>query len=1118
MKDQITSRVPLSRRFSFISRLKASIAILMLCLGLAASAQNITVTGTVQDSTGEPLPGATVLVQGSASGVNTDLNGNFTLPNVNANGTLQVSYVGFNPKTVSINGQTNLTITLSEDSEMLDEVVVVGYGTMKKSDLTGSISTVGTAKLNAKGAPSILENLQGTTPGVNITKSTGRANGGIDVEIRGKASINSDTKPIYVVDGVICSDIDFLNPQDIDRIDILKDASSTAIYGSRATGGVVIVTTKGGLAIERDQPATISYDGYYGVAKAAHLPNLMDGQEFYNYRLMKFNNSIAEIAGYTPQLQPQTIYGMQRGNFGIGQALLQKVAADYSSPYVLKELLERGETYDWPDLILRDAHQQNHYVSVNGASKTTSYHFGAGINNEKGLYDGDESTTYSFKGSVDTRINSVISAGFNLNMAYQEKTYANDDAINHGWYMNPFMIPYNSEGEIIHYPGFKTTYGTDDHQFSGSISPLDLMRNTSHQRKIYRLIGNAYLQLDLLKGLYVKTTFSPSYNSYRDGSFVGYADPNQVGKTYADADLDTSTATAENYTSMGWIWDNMINYQTTIAKDHSINAMGLFSVESSNSEKYTWVANGVLENTDWYNMGSGTTDNDKSKSSYSKGTMLSYAFRLNYAYMGKYLLTGTVRWDGSSKLAEGNKWSSFPSLAVAWRLSEESFLKKYDWLSNAKLRFSYGVTGNNSGISSYASLVGIGGPLYYPWGGVYDQGYYAGGIVDKTLTWERSHEINVGLDFGFLNSRISGSIDWYRKKSDGLLYKVQLPLEAGGVKMNTNIGQVENKGIEIALTTVNIESKDWNWTTSFTFSHNDNKVLQINGIADQVVDGVTNSLFVGKPVNNVYNYVWDGIVTDKPITVPDNDAARAHGFTPGEKVRSCDYYYEVYGLSEGRPIVRDVNGDGQISPEDREILSAEPKWIGSLTSNLSYRLPKNGGELDFSFSIYTRQGGKAYSPFMNGDLFKTSDRGWQKVMVDYYMPQGALVDVDGMNDDGTYINPVYQTETHYGTWPYPNSTVENGAGSSISPVANWDEAKKTIDPSFVKVKNITLGYTFNKNILKHIGCKQARLYFTVTNPFVFTKYLGFDPEWATASLKNDGPSTVTYQIGASIKF
>lgn len=1097
--------------------------LLVLCVGASAHAQNMTVSGTVTDNTGEPLIGATVQVQGTQNATATDIDGNFTLNKVSPTAVLNVSFIGYKTANVQVNGQPQLNITLQEDSEILDEVVVVGYGTMKKSDLTGSVSTIGTEKLNAKGAPSILENLQGTTPGVNITKSTGRANGGIDVQIRGKASINNDTKPIYVVDGVITSDIDFLNPQDIERIDVLKDASSTAIYGSRATGGVIIVTTKGGLAIEREQPASISYDGYYGISKAAHLPNLMNGKEFYHYRLMKSTNSVNDLAKYEPLVQPQTIYGMMAGNAigGLNWALLKTSDSENpnTSPSVLQRMLANNETTDWPDLILRDAHQQNHYLAVNGASKNTSYHFGIGINDETGLYHGDGATTYSFKGSVDTKINKIVSAGFNINMAYQEKTYADDDGVNRAWYMNPFMIPYTEDGLVQHYPGNSATLGSaPSFQFSDAVSPLEYMRNSSHQRKNYRMLGNAYLQLDLIKGLNVKTTFSPSYNSYREGSFTGYENPNRPGETYTGAELSSSTAKAINYTSMGWIWDNMVNYNTTIAKDHSINAMGLFSMEKGTSENYTWVVNDPLKGSDWYNMGSGTTDNESSKSSYSKSTLMSYAFRLNYGYMGKYLVTATMRWDGSSKLADGNKWASFPSVALAWRASEESFLKKFSWLSNAKLRLSYGVTGNNAGVSNYGTMVGIGGPVYYPWGAAYNQGYYANGITDSSLTWEKSKEFNIGLDYGFLNNRITGTIDWYTKNSDGLLYKVQLPLEAGGTTMTTNIGKVQNTGIELALTTVNIENRNWNWTTSFTFAHNKNKVKQINGVADQVVDGATNSLFVGQPVNNVYNYEWIGVVSDKPMTVPDNQAARDHGFTPGETVRSCDYYYEVYGLPEGRAIVRDVDGNGVIDAADRVVKSSEPDWTGSFTSNLSYRLPKNYGEVDFSFSLYTRQGGVVYSPFMGGDLFKTSDRGWGKVMLDYYIPAGTLVDADGMNADGTYINPVYQTVTHYGSWPFPNATLENGCGSIASPQANWDEAKKTVDPSFVKVKNITVGYTFSKNLLKHIGCKHARLYFTVTNPFVFTKYKGFDPEWANASGKNDGPSTVTYQIGASIKF
>lgn len=1099
---------------------KALLTVIAFFMAIPLFAQNVNVSGTVVDETGEPLIGVTVMVAGTSNGTATDLDGNYELKNVPSKGKLVFSYIGYADKTENVNGRTKIDITMTEDSQSLDELVVVGYGVMRKSDLTGSVSTVGTEKLNAKGAVSVLENLQGTVAGVNVTKSTGRANGEINVEIRGKSSINSDTKPMYVVDGVITDNIDFLNSQDIERIDVLKDASSTAIYGSRATAGVIMVTTKGALGMKKEQAPSISYDGYVGISKAARMPNLMSANEFYDYRFYKFGQSINSIAGNSPLLTPQTIYGYVPSGGGLGQCLLQQNQSDITSPYILKELLNEGKTYNWPDLVLRDGIQQNHYVSVSGGSKHTTYNFGIGINNDKGFYKGDESTTYNFKGSMDVRVNKVISAGFNLNAALKENSYANDDAISHIWYMNPFMIPYTEDGEIVHYPGYSGTYGTDGNEFSKAVSPLDLLRNASHERKTYRLLGNVYLKLDLIKGLNFKSTFSPSYSYYRDGQFTGYANPNEPGKTYGGADLETAKATVTNHSNMNWIWDNVLTYSNTIAEDHSINAMGLISAEKGQSENYKWVVANVLENTDWWNMGSGETDNKNSSSSFGQSTMMSYALRLNYGFKNRYLITATMRWDGSSKLAAGHRWHSFPSVAAAWTLTEESFMERAtNVLNNLKLRVSYGITGNNTGVKQYQSLVGIDGPMYYPFYGLgYQNGYFAGGIVDKSLTWETSKEFNVGLDFGFLKNRITGTIDWYVKNSDKLLFDVDLPLEAGGVKMKTNIGKVRNTGIELSLSSVNIETHDWNWTTTLTLAHNSNKVKEINGVSDRYVGGATSSLFIGSPVNNVYAYEWTGIVTDKNMTVPNHQVAIDHGFTPGATVRECDYYYECYGLSEGRAIIKDVNGDGVYGQDDKVIFNSDPNFTGSFTSNLSYRLPRKGGMIDFSFSLYARQGGKVYAPFMNGDLFKTSDRGWQKVMVDYYVPQGALVNCDGINADGTYINPVYQTQTHYGSWPFPNATEADGVGSTNSPANNWNEAKQVVDASFLKVKNISLGYTFDKDILKHIGCKEARVYVNVTNPFVFTNYLGFDPEWAGASVKNDGPSTINYQVGLSIKF
>lgn len=463
MKDIIhqSSALPLTRhgaaeatdrkqwlRFSPAGLWKALLLLLVLCIELPVFGQNIQVTGNVHDEAGEPIIGASVIVVGATTGVATDFDGNFILNNVPANGKLKVTYIGYNPAEVNIKGQTNIDITLVEDSQVLDEVVVVGYGTVKKSDLTGSVGSVDTEKLNAKGAASVLENLQGTTPGVNITKSTGRTNGGIDIEIRGKSSINGDTNPLFVVDGVMCNDIDFLNPQDIERIDVLKDASSTAIYGSRATAGVVMVTTKGGLNVKKDQKTSITYDGYYGISKAARMPEFMDGQQFYNWRISKFTYP----AWATNNFGPQTPYWMTPTSLGLGQALLQKEIANIESPYVLKELMAENKTFDWPSLVTQDGKQQNHYLAVSGSSDSANYHFGIGYNEEEGMYKGDKSSMLSFKGSVDARINKVISAGFTVNAAYTRNKYADDGAIEQAYRVNPFMQAYDDEGNIIHFP------------------------------------------------------------------------------------------------------------------------------------------------------------------------------------------------------------------------------------------------------------------------------------------------------------------------------------------------------------------------------------------------------------------------------------------------------------------------------------------------------------------------------------------------------------------------------------------------------------------------------------------------------------------------------------------
>ena len=1078
----------------------------MICF--VAYAQQ-TVTGTVKDATGEPMIGVTVLLNGQAAAV-TDIDGNFSIK-AEPKDVVKVSYIGYTDQQITVGNKTSLDIVLQEDSQTLNEVVVVGYGTMKKSDLTGSVSSVDTEKLNAKGAASVMGNLQGANPGVNITQSSGRAGSDFNIEIRGKSSINRETTPLYVVDGVICSDIQWLNPQDIERIDVLKDASSTAIYGSRATAGVVMVTTKSGTTVKdsfKESKPTISYDGYYGWVKTARMPKFQDAGEFYRYRFARQtayggNGSLVETAN------PVYVVGANALSFGY--------ILNDDGIYAVKDMLQRGESYDWPGLVTRNGSQQNHFLSVNGGGQNINYHFGAGYNQEKGIYKGDDQRRFNFKGSVDAKLNKIISAGFSVNVANIHNDYANDDAIKYAYRMNPFMRPFKEDGTTYHQPGYVDVYNSagTGNNFTKSLNPLDVMNSTKKERETWRMLGNFYLKFDIIKGLDFKTTFSPNYTYYREGFFGGYVNP----ATNTPWDDDTYNTTdnkneAKLTTNRGfsWTWDNIINYNTRINDIHNIGVMGLFSMMSSNTEKTVWAATNVMENTDWWNLNSGTYNANGSSNSYTENSMISYALRANYGLLDRYLLTATVRWDGSSKFAKDNRWGAFPSVAFAWRASEEEFLKKIDWLSNLKLRLSYGVTGNNDGITNYATQQTVSGPIYYPYGTVYSQGFYPSSIVNKDLKWEKSHEINFGVDFGFLNNRINGSVDIYQKTSKDLLYEVALPLESGGGTMVTNIGSVRNRGVEISLNTVNIQTKDWNWETTLTFAHNKNEVREINGTGDRVISEslTTGSLFVGESVNNVYGFEWAGIVSDRDMVVPNNKASELAGLTPGTVMKEYDYYFQTYKLKEGQPIIADTNNDGEIDNRDRVVKSSDPKWTGSFTSNLSYK------NWDFSFSLYAKVGGKVYSNFLSEYLNIANDRGRMRLNEDWYIPAGTLIDCDGVNADGTYINPVYQTTTHYGDYPYLNYAGSNGGVGALA--TYWDNAKCIVDGSFLKVKNITLGYTFPKEWINKFGCSHLRLYFTVTNPFVITKYQGFDPEWANASLKNDGPSTVTYQIGASIKF
>lgn len=1101
------------------------IALLLALTMIVGAIQAQTISGHVKDATGEDVIGASVLEQGTKNGTVTDFNGNFTLK-LTGKKAIVISYIGMKTQTVNIAGKTSVEVTLEDDNTTLQDVVVVGYGTMKKSDLTGAISSVSTEKLNAKGATTVMENLQGSVPGVNITQSSSRAGGGFDIEIRGKSTLGSNKNPLYVVDGVICDDINFLNPQDIERIDILKDASSTAIYGSRATNGVVIVTTKS--AKEQGKKyakPVIAYEGYYGITKAVRLPEFMDGSEFAQYRHFRYLNAVDGKGSTTLATeQAQNYWGMTPGNYDTAW-----LTRDGHNDSYIKDVINSGKETDWVDLFTRTASQQNHFLSVSGNGGNVNYHFGFGYQNEEGIYVGDKMDRFNLKGTVDAKLNEYLYAGVSFNGAYTDNETIADNAISSAFRLNPVTKAYDDDGNVIINPGMNTSLGTIDNggaQFTSTANPLIDLNNTFYNTKTYQMLANLYVELNPLKGLSLKTTFSPSYISSRAGQFEDV--PSTLRGT---TETSENRASTQNRHKFSWTWDNQVNYNLKL-NDHSIGLMGLFSSSSFNQETYYQEVYGVPSTAMWWNAGQATGSTTVLPTSgYTEWSMLSYAGRLNYSYKDRYLLTATVRWDGSSRFADGHRWGSFPSAALAWRITEEDFMASTkSWLSNLKLRASFGVTGNNyTEGSNYATqVVATGGSYFYGFSdGTGKSVYYPSGIVNQNLTWEKTTEYNIGLDFGFLNGRINGSIDWYNKTSKDLLMSRQLAYEAGGATVIDNIGKVKNTGIEISLTTVNIQNKDWNWTTSVNFSHNHNEILEVNGGTE---DDIANSFFVGESINALYNYTWSGIVSDQSMIVPDTKIARDKGFTPGESVLSRDYYFNCYGWTEGMPIIDDLNGDGAIDQKDKSIIGkSNPTWTGSFNSSLSWK------NIDFSFSIYTKQDYKVYSPFYK-QYTNYGDRGMQHINMDFYIPDGTLLSCD-YDENGNRINEVYQEGTHYGSYPFPNNGVSTGAGagtyafsSNAKDGADNMNSMKTanskgapyqvVDASYWKVKNISLGYTFPKSILEKTKVvRSLRLYVNITNPFVFgTDYKGYDPEWAGASLSAGGISTTTYQFGASIKF
>jgi len=985
------------------------------------------INGVILDAAGLSLPGASILVKGTNNSVSTDLDGKFSIKIDSGDKILVISYIGFDTVEIPIGNKTDFKITLKESSQTLNEVVVVGYGTVKKKDITGAVATVGNKELNRVGATSPMQALQANAAGVNISQKSGSVGTDFSIQIRGANSLSGGS-PLYVVDGIMTDNINFLNPQDIQRIDILKDASSTAIYGSRGSNGVVIVTTHSGEGM-KNRKASITYAGYVGVRDIANMPDFLSSYDE-SVTWTRDRQVARDLVQGTPIVNSPT-YGFPN------------VIGTDGTNYWQEALTNRRGT-DWLGEFLKPSTQQNHFISANGSSETMSYVIGFGYQGDNGNAEGQLYKKYNFKASLDTRPSDKFTIGANINLAYSDRELVSRQGYTQQLFRMPTYAPAKDvNGNTVQSPMIGISNNVNPYAF--------LESNSQYNVEQFNVLTNFYLGYKPAKWISLKSTFSPSATFQRTGEYFDRF-----------ASRSISVARMWNDNRLSYIWDNQLNISKEIGK-HSISYDFIQSSQFDRLVSSFVFGRDVPFQSLWYNVQSAPQRD--ATSGFSKSTLLSFTNRFNYSFNDKYLVTATIRWDGSSKLSEGNKWASFPSGAVAWKIKEESFLKDVSQINDLKLRVSFGYTGNNN-INPYSTQSALNSQTYYDWDGTSANGFLPGALSNSKLTWERTREWNIGTDFGFFGNRITGEINVYDRLSKDLLMNRKLATPTGWASMIDNVGSVSNKGLEIQLKTVNIEKENFKWETSFIFSTNKNKIVELYGAKK---DDVANRWFIGQPINVVYAMEFDGIWQKDQLAPADQQAL------------------------EGTARVKDLNGDGKIDTDNdmRVLGSPMPDWIGTVSTTFTYK------NWDLTGTLFTKQGAYVFSPFHKEFTDFNS-----KVILDvpYYVRENP-------------ITPSRNSNT------YPQATFMGQYWGENAEAYGYPGFNK--DASFVRIQNITLGYNFSQNTLSKIGLSSMRLYANVLNPFTFTKYDGFDPEWADAGMSGvDATNTAytIYQLGVNIKF
>ncbi|WP_461089847.1 SusC/RagA family TonB-linked outer membrane protein [Spirosoma gilvum] len=910
--------------------------------------QERAITGKVlsaDDNTG--LPGVSVAVKGTTRGTTTDASGTYRINVPNGPAVLVFSAVGFVSQEVTVGNKSTVNLTLSTDTRALNEVVVVGYGTQKKSQTTGAISSITPKQITEQPITNIGQAMQGRVAGVDVAQSGSRPGSVPTIRIRGRRSFNAGNDPLYVVDGIpLAREYEDINPNDVASMEILKDATATAIYGARGANGVVLVTTKRG---NQNGRTTISYDNYVGVTNVLDKVHLFSGSEFAEFvrEAYRTTNNYKDASGNPVPT-------------GVADAYADSKVAVLGGDPAVAAGIAAGRNTDWQSLILKQGFQQNHTIGVQGGNEKTQFYISAGYFQDKGIMPGLDFTRYSLRANIDHQINKVLKVGIASYMMYSLRNGESLNPYNFTLQQNPLGRPYDDNGNLIFSP-------TNDALLTNPLAEV-VPGAQIDERKKYRIFNSVYAEVNILEGLKYRVNFGPDFTINRYGRFIGAQTNARKG-----GDPQASNASTFNF---DYTLENIVSYTKKFG-DHNVGITALQSIQRDNSEFNNINVQGVpAETQSFYNVGNASSVLGVG-SGLVQWTINSYMGRVNYDYKDKYLVTATIRRDGSSRFGENTKYGNFPGIALGWNISNEDFLKGSSWVDLLKLRVSRGSVGNQA-VAPYQTQ-GLLGRTVYAFGTTPAYGYRPETIGNDDLHWETSTTTNIGVDFSLWRGRVAGAIELYNTRTTDLLLSDLLPTSIGFNAVTKNIGETQNKGIEASISTVNVNTKGgFKWTSDIVFTKNTEAIISLfNG----PVDDVGNKRFIGKPLTAMYDYKKAGIWQTN-----EADAAKS------------------YQSAVGQIKVQDTNNDGKITADDRVFLGSDiPTWSGGITNRFSYK------GFDLNFFIYARVGQTILSGF-HRDNNQLAGR-YEQIKVDYWTPNNPTNEFPRPNSSQEF--PVYNSAIIY---------------------------------------------------------------------------------------------------------